>query len=81
MSITNTQLRGKRLSDRPSNLVRCGLSHAQFAEGCRTNQWYELSMEGHIIGAPTEFDFYRQIDGERQRVTSDAKEQVLTGAY
>lgn len=37
-------------------------------------------MEGHIIGAPTEFDFYRQIDGERQRVTSDAKEEVLTGA-
>ena len=50
------------------------VSRAQFAEDCRANQWYELSMEGHIIGAATEFDFYRQINGARPRMTSDAKE-------
>lgn len=77
MSISNTQLRGKLLSARPSNIVRCGLSRAQFAADNRTNQWYGLSMDGHIIGAPTEFDFYRPFDGERPKVTSDLKEQAL----
>ena len=78
MPIANTELRGKRLSNRPSHIVRCGLSRAHFAEDCRTNQWYELSTEGAIIGVPTEFDFYRPSEGERPRVSSVAKEPELS---
>ena len=78
MPITNIELRGKRLSDRPDNIVRCGLSRAHFAEDCRMHQWYELSTEGSIIGAPTEFNVYRPGDTERPRVSAEVNVPELS---
>lgn len=66
MPVVHSQLRGKLLADQPSDLTRCGLSHAQFAQDYRTQQWYQLSEAEPVIGPPTEFDFYRSVEGQRQ---------------
>lgn len=64
MPIAHSQLRGKLLAHQPINITRCGLSQAQFAQDYRTHQWYQLTEAEPIIGTPTEFDFYRSVEGQ-----------------
>ena len=71
MPIAHAQLRGMSITNEPSDIAKCGLSHAQFAQDCRTHQWYQLSTEGPIIGAPTDFDFYRKVEDKRPGVVKE----------
>lgn len=71
MPIAHAQLRGTPIPNEPIGLVKCGLSHAQFAQDCRTHQWYRLSSEGPVIGAPTNFDFYRDREDKRPEVIKE----------
>lgn len=62
------------ITNEPTDIARCGLSRAQFAKDCKTRQWYQLSTEGPVIGAPTDFDFYRRVEENRP---STSKEKTL----
>ncbi len=75
MPIVHVQIKGMPLPNEPIGVARCGLSLAQFAKDCKTHQWYKLSTEGPIIGAPTDFDFYRKVEDKRPGVV---KEKALT---
>ena len=75
MPIAHAQLRGMSIANKPIDIARCGLSHAQFAQDCRTHRWYQLSAEGPIIGSPINFDFYRNVEDKRPSVI---QEKALT---
>jgi hypothetical protein len=77
MFIMDSQIRGKLLQGQPSNIVKCGLSLAKFAKHCNTNQWYEISTVGQVIGTSINFDFYREADGPDSSVTSESKKKTL----
>ena len=59
MTNDTERLRGILLPAPPTDVTRCGLSQAGFAQHCATQQWYELSDNGRLIGKPVEFNFYR----------------------
>ncbi|MEM9009552.1 MAG: hypothetical protein AAGE59_39405 [Cyanobacteria bacterium P01_F01_bin.86] len=71
MPIVDAQIKGLPLTNEPPDVARCGLSLAQFAKDCRTHQWYQLSTEGPVIGEPTDFDFYRNVDENRSGIIKD----------
>ena len=50
------------------------MTHAKFAKRQVSGEWYELSSQGRRIGAPTEFDFYREVEGNEPVARSDEKE-------
>ena len=73
----DAQIKGTPLREKPSHITKCGLSLAQFAKDCITNQWYKLSANGQAIGVATDFDFYRQVNDHPQNEPSDIKEKEL----
>lgn len=64
------------LTDKPEGVSRCGMSHATFAQHCFTNKWYELSVNGQIIGSTIDLDFYKHgsQNGPTTRPTVKTKE-------
>lgn len=60
MPSTHDPIKGIPLKDKPADTAKCGMSRATFAQHRTSKQWYELSIQGKIIGSPLEFDFYKQ---------------------
>lgn len=71
-------IKGILVTDTPGDVVPCGMSRAKFAKRNKTGEWYELMPQGSVIGTPTEFDFYRQVDGQGPVVSSGLKQKELT---
>lgn len=71
MSIGHEHVKGVRLTSRPTGVSKCGMSRARFAADYKTQQWYELSTKGGVIGTPTDFDFYRKFEGESAGAPAD----------
>lgn len=71
-------IRGIPITHQPVGISRCGMSHATFAQHRTSKQWYELSIDGKIVGSPLEFDFYRFGITQGQKSRSKAKTQELS---
>lgn len=52
-------IRGISITNQPVGIPRDGMSHATCAQHRTSKQWYELSIDGEIVGSPLVFDFYR----------------------
>lgn len=76
MPSTSELIKAIPLTDKPTEVSRCGMSHATFAQHCLTNKWYELSDQGQIIGSPIDLDFYKhgRQQGPGTRSTVKTKE-------
>ena len=77
MPLFTDQLRGKPLERKPTEIFRCGMSIAKFAQHRDTNQWFELSNKGNIIGSPLQLDFYTQVEDSGQSERSEQTRKVL----
>ena len=71
-------IRGILLKDKPEGISRCGMSHATVAQHLFTNQWYELSANGQIIGSALDLDFYKHDETQGQNSGSTAKTKELS---
>ena len=69
------QLKGLPIAVEPASISKCGMSLAKFAKRRITNQWYELSKQGQVIGAPTDFDFFKESEGKELVMTLGTKEK------
>lgn len=77
MSIRDGLITGVRITSKPTGILKCGFSRAKFANDCKTQQWYELSIQGGVIGTPTDFDFYRKFDGDNSHSPSGVPSRGL----
>lgn len=71
-------IKGIPLKDKPEGISRCGMSHATFAQHLFTNQWYELTDNGQVIGSALDLDFYKHDETEGQNPGSTAKNKELS---
>ena len=77
MSIAKKSIKGLLIPNQPASIARCGMTRAKFAKRQESGEWYELSSQGQSIGAPTEFDFYMEVEGKGPVVTAETKEMEL----
>ncbi|MDJ0703848.1 MAG: hypothetical protein QNJ46_11260 [Leptolyngbyaceae cyanobacterium MO_188.B28] len=77
MPITQESIKGWPIPEQPASIARCGMTRAKFAKRLVSDEWYELSGQGRNIGAPTEFDFYMEVEGKGPVATSDNEEKEL----
>ena len=78
MPLLTDQIRGNPLKCKPEKILRCGMSVAQYAQNRDTQQWFELTTNGNIIGSPLQLDFYRPIkdSGPHEQSRGAQKELV-----
>lgn len=77
MPISKEPVKGLPIPNQPASIAKCGMTRAKFAKRLATGAWYELSSQGPSIGAPTEFDFYMEVEGEDLVAASGTKEKEL----
>ncbi len=78
MPSTHTPIKGIPLTIQPGGLSRCGMSNATFAMHRTSKRWYEISVNGKIIGSPLELDFYRYDNYQVPETRSNVRAQELT---
>lgn len=71
------QLKGLPIAAKPESISKCGMSLAKFAKRRITNQWYELSTQGQVIGAPIDFDFFKEAEGKELVMTLGAQKKQI----
>ncbi|MGB7414390.1 MAG: hypothetical protein WA902_09300 [Thermosynechococcaceae cyanobacterium] len=74
MPLSTEKLRGNPLKNRPEGISRCGMSIAKYAQHRDSQQWFELSSQGNIIGSPLQLDFYTHSNGSQPESRSREKE-------
>lgn len=77
MPLDTEKLRGKPLPRKPTDLSRCGMSVARYAQHRDTQQWYELTSTGQIIGSPLQVDFYTRANTSGAQERSQPTEKQL----
>lgn len=80
MSFSDETIKGVRITSKPIGIAKCGMSRAKFANDCKTQQWYQLSRQGGVIGTSIDFDFYRKLESEDSSLPSGAPDGRLVRA-
>ena len=73
------QLKGLPIAVEPASISKCGMSLAKFAKRRITDQWYELSAQGQVIGAPIDFDFFKEAEGRELAAAFGAQKKEDVG--